>query len=60
MACVEDRRQDVLRVLAEPGELFGVGARDAAGSVLDAFAFGILTDREQDLPYRPLDPLKID
>ena len=57
---VEDRGEHVLRMLVQPRELLGVGARDPAGRVLDAVSVRILPDREQYLPNRPLDPLEID
>ncbi len=59
VAGVEDRGEHVLRMLVQPRELLGVGARDPAGSVPDAVSIRIFSDREQYLAYRPLDPPEI-
>src|SRR5262245_35825793 len=56
---VEDRAEDILRMLCQPGELLCVGSRDPAGSVLDSIPVRVLADGEQDLAYGTLDPLEI-
>jgi hypothetical protein len=59
VTCIEDGRQDVLRMLGQPGELLGVSSRDAAGSFLDAVPVRVLADRQQYLAYRALDPPEV-
>ncbi len=56
---VENGGEDVLRMLAQPGELLRVRPRHPDGGVPDAFPVRVLADRQQYLAYCPFDPLEI-
>ena len=46
-------------MLRQADELLRVGSGDPAGSVLNPIPVRVLTDREQYLAYRTLDPLEV-
>ncbi len=52
---VEHGGEHVLRALAQPGELLGVGPRDPGRGLPQAVTLRVLADGEQDLPDRALD-----
>src|SRR5690606_39232171 len=53
---IEADLQVALGVVVQAAEQLGVHAGHAVGRALQAFAFGVLADRQQDLAHRPLDP----
>jgi len=56
---VENRGEDVLRMLTQPSKLLRVRPRHPARGVPDAFPVRVFADRQQYFTYCPLDPLKV-
>jgi hypothetical protein len=57
---LEGGREHLGRVDPEAGEEFRVGLGDPGRGLAQPVTIGILTDGDEDLPYRFLDPLEID
>ena len=60
VACLESGGQHIGRIDPQAGEEFRVATRDARRSPAQTLPVRVFTNRDQDLPYRPLDPIEID